>query len=65
LKFKEAQEGKVRIPRNTYAKATNLMEKCESLASPELARDLKKAKALFDSRVKESDQESLTIDLKE
>ena len=65
FKTKDAQEGKVRIPRHTYAKASNLLEKCESLASLELARDLRKAKALFDSMVRESDQESLIIDLKE
>lgn len=65
FRTKEAQEGKVRISRNTYAKASNLLEKCESLASLELARDLRKAKALFDSMVKGNDQESLIIDLKE
>ena len=65
FKTKEAQGGKVRISRNTYAKASDLLEKCESLSSPQLARDLRKAKALFDGMVKESDQESLTIDLKE
>lgn len=65
FKTKDAQEGKVRIPRNTYAKASNLLDKCESLASPQLAGDLRKARALFDSMVKESDQGSLTFDLKE
>jgi hypothetical protein len=64
LKTMDAQEGKVRVPRSTYAKASNLLEQCELLASPKLARDLRRAKALFDSMVKESDQESLIIDLK-
>ncbi len=65
LKATDAPEGQLRVPRKTYAKASNLLERCGSLASPELARDMRKAKALFESMVKESDQENLTIDLKE
>jgi hypothetical protein len=65
LKATDAPEGQLRVPLKTYAKASNLLERCESLASPQLAGDMRKAKALFESMVKESDQENLIIDLKE
>ena len=65
LKATDVPDGQLRVPRKSYAKASNLLERCESLASPELARDMRKAKALFESMLKENDQEDLIIDLKE
>ena len=63
LKTMDANGGQVRVNRKTYAKASGLLEKCERLASPELAQDLRTAKVLVDSRLKEGDQESLIINL--
>jgi hypothetical protein len=61
----DANGGRLRVPRQTYAKVSNLMETCESLASPELAEDLRKAKRLVEGRMSEADQETLIIDFKE
>jgi hypothetical protein len=65
LKTVAANGGQLRVNRKTYAKATSLLERCELLASPELAQDLREAKTLVDSRLKEGDQEDLIINLKE
>ncbi len=52
------------VARKTFTRASTLMERCESFASPELARDLRKAKQFVDARVKPDGPESLVIDLK-
>ena len=65
LKTIDTHNGQLRLNRKTYDKVTSLLERCEQLASPELAQDLRKAKAIVDSRLHEVDQESLIIDLKE
>lgn len=55
----------VLLPKSTLAKATNLMGRFEKLASPELAHDLRVAKNLVDSRIREADGENVLIDLSE
>jgi hypothetical protein len=64
-KTMDANSGQLRVNRKTYAKASRLLERCQLLATPEFAQDLRKAKALVESRLKEGDQENLIIDLKE
>jgi hypothetical protein len=65
LKTIDTDGSQVRLNRKTYDRVTRLMERCERLASPELAKDLRKAKTIVDSRMQEGDQETLIIDLKD
>jgi hypothetical protein len=65
LKNMEAKGGKLVVDRKTFAKATGLLERCEALASPELARDMKKAKALVDRKTLSDNPESVIIDLRD
>jgi hypothetical protein len=65
FKNMEAKGGKLVVDRKTFAKATGLLERCEALVSPELARDMRKARALVDRRVKSDDPENVIIDLRE
>jgi hypothetical protein len=58
----DANGGRLRVSRETYAKVSNLMGRCESLSSQELAGDLRKAKQLIESRMSEADRETLIID---
>jgi hypothetical protein len=63
IKTMDADGSRLRVNRKTYEKVSSLMGRCEGLASPELARDLRKAKNLVESRMTEGDQDSLIIDL--
>jgi hypothetical protein len=65
LRKMDENGGQLHVDRKTYAKASDLLGRWESLASPELARALRKAKTLVDSRVKEADPENIIIDLKD
>jgi hypothetical protein len=65
VKTMDANSGQLQVNRKTYAKASRLLERCQLLATPEFAQDLRKAKVLVESRLKEGDQENLIIDLKE
>jgi len=65
LRTVDTYSGQLRLNRKTFARVTSLMEKCERLASPELAQDLRNAKKIVDSRLQEDDQEGLILDLKE
>lgn len=65
LKTVDTHDAQLRVSRRTYDKVASLMERCEQLATPEFAHDLRKAKTLVESRLKEGDQESLIIDLRE
>ena len=65
VKTMASNGGQLRLNRTTYAKVSNLMARCESLASPELARDLREAKTLVERRMTEADPESLIIDFRE
>ena len=64
LRALDENGGQLHVARKTYTKVSILMERCELLAGPKLARDLRKAKKFVDARVKEDGPESLIIDLK-
>jgi hypothetical protein len=65
LKTIDANGGRLRVKRETHAKASALLGRCELLAGRELAQDLRKAKVLVESRLKEGDEGSLIIDLQD
>jgi hypothetical protein len=63
LRSADRNGGKLYVEKQLYARATDLYWKCESLASPGLARDLKRAKSLVESRMIELNSRQLVIDL--
>jgi len=65
LRTVDRNGGKLSVEKKLYGRATGLFGKCESLASPQLAGDLKRAKALVESRATELDSQQLLIDLNE
>jgi hypothetical protein len=65
VKTLEVNGGQLRVNRKTYAKASRLLERCELLVTPGFAQDLRKAKAMVESRLREGDADSLIIDFKE
>jgi len=64
LRTLDENGGQLHVARKTYTKVSILMERCELLAGPKLARDLRRAKKFVDARVKEDGPASLIIDLK-
>ena len=65
LRSVDRNGGKLSVDKELYGRATGLVGKCQSLASPQLAGDLKRAKALVESRATELDSHQLLIDLNE
>ena len=63
LRSADQNGGKINVEKKLYTRATDLAGKCESLAGPQLARDLKRAKSLLEKRTTELDPGQLTIDL--
>lgn len=58
-------EGQLYLDRNIYARASDLVDRCEGLSTPELARDLKKLRLLVEMKIKSADSERVRIDLRE
>ena len=63
LRSVDQNGGKLNVEKKLYARATDFWGGCESLASPQLADDLRKAKSLIESRTTELDSYRLQIDL--
>jgi hypothetical protein len=57
--------GQLYLDRNIYARASDLVDRCEGLSTPELARDLKKLRLLVEMKIKSADSERVRIDLNE
>ena len=63
LRSVDQNGGKLCVNKQLYAKATDFFWRCKSLASPQLAGDLMKAKTLVESRTTELNAQQLLIDL--
>ena len=57
--------GQLYLDRNIYTRASDLVDRCEGLSTPELARDLKKLKLLVEMKIKSADSDRVRIDLQE
>jgi len=57
--------GQLYLDRSVYARASDLVDRCEGLSTPELARDLKKLRLLVEMKTKSADSERVRIDLNE
>jgi hypothetical protein len=53
------------LDKGTYAKAQSLLDKCEFLATPDLARDLERARTLMDKHIRQVGETTLIVDLGE
>jgi hypothetical protein len=65
LRSVDQNGGKLCVDKQLYSKATDFFWKCKSLASPQLAGDLMKAKTLVERRTTELNARQLLIDLNE
>ena len=65
LRSVRPDDGKLYVDKRTFSKADDLFARCEALASPGLANDLRKARAQVDSRITEWDSERILVDLEQ
>ncbi|GLI36041.1 hypothetical protein [Desulforhabdus amnigena] len=63
LKAMPKNGGRLYVDKNIYARASGLVDRCEDLSTPELAKDLKKLRLFVEMRIKEVDSDRIMIDL--